>query len=66
MCKNIVEIIEENANLLSAGNSIKVMFGDGLATIFQDKHAIGGPKIITLLEEVEYRVLGSIHDYQKN
>ncbi len=65
MCKNVVEIIEDNKQLLAAGNIIKVLFEDGLATIFQDKQTIGEP-IITLLEEADYHILGSIHDYQKN
>lgn len=66
MRKNVVEIIEDNKQLLAAGNIIKVLFEDGLATIFQDNQTIGEPKIITLLEEADYHILGSIHDYQKN
>lgn len=66
MCENLVEIIEENKELLSNGHAITVLFEDGLATIYQDDNVPGESKIITMLEEVEYRVLGSIHDFQKD
>lgn len=60
MGKSLIEIIENNSRILNAGNSIKVLFEDGLATIFKDKG-----EIITLLEEVDYRLGCSIHDYRK-
>lgn len=56
---NLENIIEKEMEKLQSGKQIQVLFEDGLATIFHE-----GGRVITLVEEVNYRVSGSVTQFK--
>lgn len=56
---NLEKIIETEMEKLQSGEQIHVLFEDGIATIFHE-----GGRVMTLIEEVDYRVPGSVTQFK--
>lgn len=63
MCKSLEQIIEDSSDRLTNGDTILVLFEDGVGTIFSEVGP-AGKRIITLLDETPHRVAGSITQYR--